>query len=331
MFFSSVKSTFFIAVLLLTFSCGKSSEQEVKDAVLDANILLSTYQCQPAIDLLEGIGRQNSNAYYLKALSAAYACRAGYSTVTLFGTDLEKTASPAPLGGTTTYTTSTVAATSPLTNDLKFRDLQTAIDILLYAGGIPSTTEPTAVARAARFSANHAADINTQIAFMMMVQAGKFMKVYANASATGVKSLGTSFSNKCFTDYSSIPGADFAVLNASGIMGHCDSQSSSHPQLDSALISVAERKKRLCEGVVLFNGIIDLLPSIIASAGGTELGDIGDQIEIITQAREDLENDYPGIGAIVNSLSQTNCEADPLITNSLMEIYYAVFIETMIE
>lgn len=330
MFFSSIKSTFLIAVLMLIFSCGKSSEQEVKDAVLDANILLSTYQCQPAIDLLEGIGRQNSNAYYLKALSAAYACRAGYSTVTLFGTDLEKTASPAPLGGTTTYTTSTVAATSPLTNDLKFRDLQTAIDILLYAGGIPLSTEPTSVARAARFSANHAADINTQIAFMMMVQVGKFMKVYANASAGGVKSLGSG-SNECFTDYSTIDATDFSILVTSGVMGHCTSQSSSHPQLNSTLISAAERKKRLCEGVVLFNGIIDLLPSIIASAGGTELGDIGAQIDIITQAREDLEDDYPGIGAIANSLSQTNCEADPLITNSLMEIYYAVFIETMIE
>jgi hypothetical protein len=329
MSFSSGKSSFFIAVLMLVFSCGKSSEQEVKDAVLDANILLSTSQCQPAIDLLESIGRQNSNAYYLKALSTAYACRAGYSSVTLFGTDLEKTASPAPLGGMTTYSTSNVSATSPLTDDLKYRDLQTAIDILLYAGGIPLTTEPTGAARATRFSANHAADINTQIAFMMMVQAGKFMKVYADADANGVKSLGSG-SNLCFTDYPTIDPGDFADLVLSGTIGHCTSQASPHPQLSSSLDPVV-RKKRLCEGVVLFNGIIDLLPNIIASAGGTELGDIGAQLEIITQAREDLEDDFPGIGAVVNVLSQTNCEADPLVTQELMEIYYAVFLETMIE
>ena len=213
---------------------------------------------------------------------------------------------------------------------MKFRDLQTAINILLYAGGIPLTTEPTAAVRAARFSANHAADINTQIAFMMMVQAGKFMKVYANANTAGEKSLGSG-SNHCFTDYSSFAPGDFAVLVGSGIMGHCDLQSSSHPELDSALISVTERKKRLCEGVVLFNGIIDLLPNIITSIGGTELGNIGVQLAIITEARQKLEDEYPGIGAIVNVLSQTKCEADPLVTNSLMEIYYAVFLETMIE
>lgn len=326
----SIKKILFIAAIFLLFSCGKSKEQEVKDAILEANIFLSTYNCQPAIDLLESVGRQNTNAYYLKALSTAYACRGGYSSVTLFGTDIEKTASPAPLGGLTTYSTSTETFTSPLTRDLKYRDLQTAIDILLYAGGIPLTLEPTAAARSTRFSASHAGDINAQIAFMLLVQAGRFMKVYANADESGVKSLGSG-SNECFTDYSSFTPVNFGILVGSGVMGHCTSQASSHPQLDSTLVSATERKKRLCEGVVLFNGIIDLLPNIIASVGGSELGDIGTQLDIITQAREDLESNYPGIGAVLTSLSQTNCEEDTLITNPLMEIYYAVFIETMIE
>lgn len=325
MSFRSIKTLFLTAVLLLSFSCGKDQEQEVKDSILSANIYLSTNQCQPAIDLLESIGRQNSNAYYLKTLSTAYACRAGYSSVVLFGTDIEKTASPAPLGGMSTYTTSTVAVTSPLTDDLKFRDLQTAIDILLYAGGIPLTSEPSAALRATHFSANHAGEINTQIAFMMMVQSGKFMKVYANADTNGVKSL-----NSCFTNYTNIPGAISAPILAGGTTGNCTATNVGHPQL-IAPVSVTERRKRLCEGVVLFNGILDLLPSIIASAGGTALGDVGVQITAINVARQKLEDDYPVVGTIMNTLSQTNCENDASITIDIIELYYLAYVEALIE
>lgn len=329
MSFRSIKITFFIAVLMLSFSCGKSKEQEIKDAVLSANIYLSTRQCQPAIDLLESMGRQNTNAHYLKTLSSAYACRAGYSSVVLFGTDIGKTATPAPLGGMSTYSTSTVTATSPLTDDLIFRDLQTAIDILLYAGGIPLTSEPSAVLRSTRFSANLAGEINTQIAFMMMVQAGKFMKVYGNTNAAGVKSLGSG-TNTCFTSYNNVDAGVSAAILGSGSTGNCSGINSGHPQL-IAPVSDTERKKRLCEGVVLFNGILDLLPSIIASAGGTALGNVGVQIDIINLARQDLENNYPAIGTIMNTLSQTNCEDDASITEEIIELYYLAYVEALIE
>lgn len=79
-----IKHSLFIAICTLFLACGKTTEEEVKDAILSANIYLSRSECQPAIDLLEGMGRQNKNPYYLKALSSAYACRAGYSTITFF-------------------------------------------------------------------------------------------------------------------------------------------------------------------------------------------------------------------------------------------------------
>lgn len=328
MSFNLVKSSFLIAVLLLSFSCGKSTEDEIKDNIDSANILLSTRQCQSAIDLLEGMGRQNKNAHYLKALSSAYACRAGYSTTVFFGTDIEKTATPGPLGGITTYSTSTVASTSPLTDDLKFRDLQTAIDILLYAGGISATTEPTSIARASYFTASQAGDINAQLVYMMLVQAGKFMKVYADADASGVKG-GGSAGNNCFTDYSN---ADDDVKDLVPLLpGACKVLNDPHPQLDSSLMTVTERRKRLCEGVVLFNGILDLLPSIILSAGGGDLDDIANVTGIIETAKDTLETVYPAVGTVLNVLSQTNCETDPAITTGTLEAYYVGVFETLIE
>lgn len=325
----SIKITFLIAVLLLSFSCGKDKEQEVKDAILSANIYLSTKQCQPAIDLLESMGRQNQNARYLKTLSSAYACRAGYSTVSFFGDDIKKTVTPSPLGGVTTYNTSVTTSTAPLTDDLNFRDLQTAIDILLYAGGIPTTSEPTSVLRDRYFNANQAGDINTQLVFMMLVQTGKFMKVYADADATGTKG-GGSAGNNCFTDYSNLTvGLVQAALAAQ--QGACTVATSSHSQLKSSNLTVAERRKRLCEGVVLINGVLDILPSVVASVGGSELNGISGLTTDIETGKTALRTAFPAIGSILTVLSQKNCETDPAITTETIESYYAVIVEALIE
>ena len=52
------------------------------------------------------MGRQNTNALYLQVLASAYACRAGFAEPTFFSSNLAKTPSPLPVGGMTTYTTS---------------------------------------------------------------------------------------------------------------------------------------------------------------------------------------------------------------------------------
>lgn len=322
----SLKSVFLIAVLLLSFSCGKDHDKEVKDAVLSANIYLSRKECQPAIDLLESMGRQNSNAAYLKALSTAYACRAGYSTITFFGTDVSKTASPAPLGGMSTYTTSLVTATSPLTNDSNFRDLQTAIDILLYAGGIATTTEPTSIERAKHFSASAAGDINAQLAYMLLVQTGKLMKVYGDTSAAGVKG-GGSASNNCFTDYTATDPLVQAYLGT-GNTGACTSANSSNTQL---ALGVSNRRKRLCEGVVALNNILHLLPTVIATAGGGDLGDISGMTQEIEDQKTALLSIDPDFGPTVTVLSQYNCENQSDIDEVTLSSYYAVFYESLVQ
>lgn len=308
-------------------SCGKSSEKEVKDAITSANILLSTRQCQPAIDLLEGIGIQTKNAHYLKALSSAYACKAGYSTPTFFGTDVAKTATPEPLGGVTTYSTSLETFTVPLTNDTKFADLRTAINLLLFAGGIPATTEPTASERAKYFSSNQAADINTQLVFMMMVQAGRLMKVYANTNNAGVKGA-ASPTNNCFSDYPAINAQVEMILN--GQAGACKVKNSPNVQLNSSLVAVAERRKRMCEGIVLINGILELLPSILVSAGGGDLDDLGEVTTDINAAKAALTAVYPA-GEVLTVLSQTNCETSTGITTQSYESYYATIMEALVE
>jgi len=326
------KFTSFLLILVFITSCGTSPEEEIKSNLVSAEILLSTSECQEAIDLLEGLGRQNKNARYLKLLASAYACRSKFSTIKFFADDIALTGTPAPLGGISLYSTSLTTFTSPLEDDLKFNDLQTAIDILLYAGGIATTTEPTSVVRATNFTERDASDINAQMAYMMLVQLGRVFKVYANASSAGVKGAGLG-ANVCFTDYPNVDPLIAAYITTQNKTGACNVINSSHAQLDSTLTTATRRRARLCQGIVLLNGILDVLPAIIVAAGGGELGDIGTVTTEIETYKQALENiPVPGgFTQVLNVLSQNNCETDTAISTEAIESYYAVIVEGLIK
>ena len=325
MFLSSFKSFIFLAVFILFFSCGKSADQEIKDTVLEANIFLSSSQCQPAIDLLESVGRQNSDPQYLKALSSAYACRAGYSSIVFFANDIGQTANPGPLGGMTTYSTSLVPIDDELTNDSNFRDLQTAIDILLYAGGISEMTEPAVEQRAKKFSLNQAGDINAQLIYMMLVQTGKFMQYYGNTNSAGIKGSGNGLNN-CFIDYSAANLGVQAYI--ASLPGSCDAPYKSRPKI---VFGEADTRKKLCEGIVLLNGILNILPNVLATAAGGNLDDISSLTDDIKASKSKIEilgNKYK---VIANVLSQKKCEIDTDIDDETLTYYYALFFESLVK
>jgi hypothetical protein len=326
---TSIRHFIFIVVLMFLSSCGKSDSQKVIDGMLTANNYLTDKNCQAAIDVLEGLGRQNANSTYLKLLASAYGCRAGYSTTVFFGTDISKTTAPSPLGGITTYTTSLVSSTSPLNTDSNFEDLQTAIDILLYAGGIDSATEPTASERAKHFSLNQAGDINTELLFMMFVQTGRIMKVYGNTSVAGVKGAGSA-SNTCFTDYSATPSAVQTYITSGGATGACHSVSSAHTELAST-VTTALLRKRLCYGVVLINSILDVLPSVVATAGGGNLNDISTLTASINTIKTTAISLDSTIAPTALVMSQYNCENDSSITNATLASYYALVFEGLVQ
>jgi len=325
MYFQKINLIFFLVGLNFLLSCGKTSEQKVTDAILSSDIYLSKKDCQSSIDILEAVGRQSKNARYLKNLASSYACRAGYSTVTFFGSDIAKSVNNPPLGGLTTYTTSLVTTTSPLADDTKFKDLQTAIDILLYAGGLSTSTEPTIVNRAVNFSTNDAGDINAELAFMQLVQLGKLMKVYADTSA-GVKGAGGG-TNNCFTDYTSTIAAVQTYITTGGLTGACTSTSSSNSQL---ALGVSERRKKLCQGVVLLNGVLNVLPGVLAAGGGGDLNSISN----LTQEIEDQKTALLAIDAsfapTATVMSQYNCENSSNISEVSLSSYYALFFETLV-
>jgi hypothetical protein len=328
-----LKPFIYIFISLLLFSCGKTTDEKTASAILSANIYLGKGDCQPAIDILEANGRQDRNARYLKVLSSAYACRAGFSVVTFFTSDLGITATPAPLGGASIYSTSLVTTTSPLQSDFKFRDLQTAIDILLYAGGIPSTEEPTSHERTRYFTASEAADIDSQLLFMMFAQLGKYMHYYGNGSAAGLKGAGVPAANKCFTDYNAAHAGGTAAVKAvvQALPVSCRSGSeSAHAELALA-VNAATRKTKLCQGVVILNGIFNILPSVVASATGTLATQTAAVTAAATGASTALNAADPTIGLVASTINQTVCEDNTNVPPAKIETYFAFMYESLFQ
>jgi len=316
-----------ITFIFVLYSCGKTTDEALTDVITSAENYLSKGQCQNAINLLELVGRRNENAKYLKALAFSYACRAGYSTVTLFATDLTKTASISPLGGLATYTTSTVSVQSPFENDPKFVDLMTALNILLYAGGIKSTTEPTTSERLKYFSASDSGDIDASILYLTLVSLGKYMHVYAD-TVNGVKGAGSG-SNNCFTSYSNITSGT-VLLALSNMAGACKVTNSSHVQLDFSTIAAPTRKRRLCQGVVILNTLIATLPSVLASASGGSLSSASAATAAITAAQAVLTLADPSIGMVASTMNQSICEDDSNVPVEKIEHYFALMFEGLI-
>jgi hypothetical protein len=307
-------------------SCGKSADEEVTGAILSANISLSKGDCQSAIDTLTAISYQSRNASFLKTLSAAYACRSGFSVVHFFASDIAVSASKTGLGGLTLYSTSLSTVTGVLENDSSFSDLQRAIDILLYAGGLSTNTEPTVSERAKYFGSKDASEINSQLAFMLLAQIGKYMHFYADTSTTGVKGAGTG-ANNCFSSYSQTSGVIQGLItgNASNT---CKSTTSSHPQLDVASVSQSLRTARMCRGVVLLNNLLEVLPSVLASASGGDLSSVSgltDPIKLIISA---AGASLPNVATV---MSQTNCVANAVVTagSDELETYLGLIYENI--
>ncbi|MFA6238269.1 MAG: hypothetical protein WC635_13130 [Bacteriovorax sp.] len=318
--------TLMLASVLL-FSCGKSADEKTFDAILSANISLSKGNCQDAINTLEENGRVNTNAAYLKTLASAYACRAGYSTLTFFTTDISKTVTPAPFGGATTYSTSDAAVATTLQNDAGYRDLLAAINILLYAGGISAGTEPTSAERARYFNSTEAADIDSQLLYMIMVQLGRYGYFYGDSSATGVKGSGAG-TNTCFTSYVNADAdVKAAITAAAGTCTNIADATAAHAQLAEGVLA-ATRKTRLCQGVVLLNNVFALLPNVISSAfPAADQAAALAAVNTINLAKTALIAADATTSTVATTLDQSNCEDGSLVTVSNVESYFGLMFE----
>lgn len=316
---------YLLAVQGLLVSCGADEEEEVQEAVEKALVCLTNGDCQCAIDELEEIGMQNRNAMYLKTLSSGYACRAGYSTTVVVADDIggNKLATPSMLGGFTTFTG---ADEMDSFDEQTFLDLQEAIDILLYAGGISTSVNPDKDRRALFFSDTEASDINAQLFFMLMTQIGKYLYFYGGADADGNK--GEDDGDTCLLNYDA--AVNYGLFGGSN---NCNNDDTGSIRLG---VSTDHNTERMCQGVILFNALYDILPALVDSFTGDGFGDLSTIESNLSTAIDDLTAAVPAAADIVNLLSQNVCEstysddAAPANDDNL-EYYYFFTLESLFE
>ena len=312
---------FFITFLLL--SCGKK-EDEVDSAILRASLALTRGDCQEAIDILELQGRQNKNDTYLKTLASGYACKAEYSTTVLFGTDI-----PTISDTTLLFREFSTFTSSPndAVDNLSFENLQVALDIILYAGGLDQSRDPTSDQRLTIFG-DKGKDINSFAFYLSLAQLGKFNYFYGNASpTTGIKGTGV-LGNPCYLDYNA--NVDL-FITAIGATGTCAAGSSSgHPDLvaGSEIVNI----QNACHGVILFNNFYDTLQSFIDSASGDfgELDDLDDLDDVINLLKSAILIAKPTFDTrLFDTTSQERCESLFAGNDEDIMYFYAGIFETL--
>lgn len=341
-----MKKLLILTLIFALFGCGKSKDEKVNDSIDRANTLLTTRKCSEAISILEGLGRQTSNARYIVALASAYACRAGYSSVTFFSQDITRiTQDDSTFGGIAAMSISDESISPNFYEDASITSLLTAINVLLYAGGaIDSNEEPTYAKRLDIYGED-GGGVNSFALYLILSYLGKFYHYFGDATidssstTNNATKAGGSLSGTCMTSYSEADdivglGVIDGYLSAANT-GSCDSLTGSviRAELDDG---ATNRRALLCQAIVGFNNLFELLPFVIADAAGTDLTTISNITTQITAAKTSLNtllatagaSDQAAIAATIISQSQELCETSTTINLRSLEAYFLLLVES---
>lgn len=314
-----MRSNFILVLLILFYSCAKKPAEEVEEAIDQAQTLLTSRDCQKAIDILEDVGRQNSHAVYLRILASAYACHAGYSVINFIEEDIESidvtdAASLFPSLSILRNSTETEA------DSFSYENMRVALNIILHSTG----NEPSHLDRVAKFGPRKAGELSMSALLMSFAQLGKFLHYYGNVGATGNKGGGSGTST-CFVKYTD-PQATAAL--GGGATGVCDNIAvdDGHPDLSLAVADLPDTKRRMCEGLMLVTNIIDILDTMTLPDSDS-LGDISGVADIVNEFKDTIASNA-NLATLINTTSQEACEAlvdDNTQFGYLQQVYVALF------
>lgn len=310
----------YLILISLLFSCGKNDEEKVEQVLESVENFLTAGKCSDALSKIGEIPVQEKNALYLKLKASAHACSAGYTTISFFTDDLSKVDAANLLSSFATFSLSSDFDGEGNSN---FDSIQSAIDTLLYAGGISLTTNPTAAKRALIFDSKDAGEINAYLLYLSMVQLGKYIHYYGSTDATGVKGAG-GVGSECFFNY---PDGGITNLNAALVAGggscNTDSGLSGHPDLTSGTDIVLSKA---CQGIVLFNIFRDSLFNLTgASIPGLDITSLQTAVDAVFTVATFSDS------SIVTLKSQTRCEADfaDAAGNTDLQTYFGFIFELL--
>ena len=269
------------ALGLLLFSCRSVT----RDLVFRAHELLSSDECERALNILDDVDEEERTARWYQTRASAQACRSSFREPDFFDSGIREivaeTFSAGDLSGLGSLGRSLAgfeispkgfvsdSTVSPATvDDSEYSALMESISTLLNAGN-PET--PNFEGREEVFGEGSKANINIalQATYVTIATLGMFMNYFGNAAdedddsvspavAAGSKGEGEG-SNVCYVAYND-PFVTQILVGWSGQscvnLGPCVTTDLGHPDLD---LTTPAGLERACEGVIHFNGLINLV------------------------------------------------------------------------
>jgi hypothetical protein len=296
-------------LLLGLSSCSKDSDDEFDDAVWKANFLMSsgtTTDCEAAITLLEGIGRDLNHKGYVQVLASAYACTGGYNALTLLTSDISNlTAGSTDFLNSIAYFSTSIVETTAQSDE--FVDIFDGIEIVASAGGGTTHDE-----RLAYFGADDTNDLNMQNLFMILAGLGKYLYYYGQASnVNGIKT-------QCLYTYTNAVAQ--AVIDGTA-SGAC-----ANPYTGTMSGSSSSTITGMCHGLVLYNQMMDTLLNTTISTSA-DLGDLDTVYTAISTAYDAFCASDANTVTLCAQMDLATCETTYAADNTYLQIFFATVFE----
>lgn len=315
----------FLPLFFLFISCAKSPVEAENEAIDIAHDYMSAMECEKAIDILEDVGRNYDNAYYVEALGAAYSCKADFQEIPFVENDLVNMDTDAAdlFKSLAVFPLAKVERAALSTEYVAMRE---ALSVLL------KTDKQTV--RNNKFGPRKAGDLGVQALLLALNQLGKFLNFYGNVDATGEKGLGAANTDEqgatastCFIEYTEASALAFLAGGGGGICNDMGTDDG-HPNLSLIPASLTATKARMCEGLMLVTNIIDIIDNISLpdDPSFSSLDDLG---STVTSYKNTISAVNPALSTLLNTTSQASCES--LVANATefdnLQLIFAMMFE----
>ena len=324
------KISFFLLIFSFVFSgCGMDADEKLAEVILKAQMQMSEGLCSEALTTLSGYS-SDTNARFIITKASAYACLGGLrSGAEFISTDIPNTATPSPFGGTAKYTTSDDMTS---TTESKYLSMQSAVDLLIYAGGLSEASNPTVALRRAAFSTKDSLDIHSQLMYFMLIQLGRYYHFYGNSSSTGVKGSGTgAYSNSCFINYDNIASDGTPDINSILSLGGGACTASTDQGHDDIGTTGSLDHSIMCQGVILMNHLFAVIPEVLSGFAGDDLTAISSFSTLLTTLKSVMVTYRASTSTVNGVLSQSLCESQNSASQDDIQFYFASLIEPMFQ
>lgn len=313
-------------VLGLIFSCAKTDEQLQDSAIREAQYHLTNMDCSKALEVLDDIGQDKDDPDYVAVYASSIACQAGYTDIEMALDNLANITTTT--GGLLTSFAAFNTSNETVADAVTYSKIVEAINYILEANG---GTQPDTDERIAKYGNGRGNDLSMQALLMITVAIGKYFAFYGNTDSAGDKGQGTIVGgDKCIAYYGDLgASADTYLIGTSP--GGCNSANAAHDDLDPASTATATIKTRMCEGIILFNNLFEILSNIDLSSNDS-LGNVGEVSTVVNDlfsAAQILEAAQAWGGTAVSTIksitSQSVCEQQDILD---LERYFLAMFES---